>query len=141
MNRLTKLSLLGVRPPIPEGISAAEWVKYDKRLGKVPDGVIAQDYGLKHQTICSIRQKAGIESPSKRHSRITRQKIIQENKLGILTDREIAKNHGVSPSFVQTIRTELGIEAVPREGRPKQSWANNWRSQLLNGWRLYEEPK
>ena len=83
-----------------------------KRLGTVPDRVIAEKAGITTRAVQKARSELGIE-PWKKPARTWLTADI-EARLGTVQDRVIAEEVGVTVNAVKTTRRNLGIKAKGR---------------------------
>lgn len=85
------------------------------RLGSVPDIQLAEEWGLKQNSVAVARIRRGI-SAFQGQKRWTAQHVAM---LGKMSDAEVAKRTGRSKWAVTAARRERGIHGVPVAYPPK----------------------
>lgn len=116
----------------------------DKRIGKVPDDELGEEYGVSKTFICKLRARHGIEFQWKRTSgpgrtAPNREKVHKHKYLlGKFSDCSIAYMLGVHKETVRRVRLSLGIPTAP-PGKTLKYKPLSEETKLLEGWKCIPE--
>jgi hypothetical protein len=121
-----------------------EKILADKRIGKVPDDELGEEYGVSKTFVCKLRAKHGIEfqwkrTPGPGRTAPSREKLQKHlYLLGKFSDCSIAHMLEVNKESVRRLRISLNIPVAP-PGKTLQYKPLSDETKLLEGWRCIPE--